>query len=92
VDIESTHALRRLALRGEITPQRGAAAIEALSAIPMVRYPHWTLLPRVWALRLTLTAYDAAYVALAETLGAPLLTRDTRLAGASGHSAVVELV
>jgi predicted nucleic acid-binding protein len=50
------------------------------------------LLPRVWELRNNLTAYDAVYVALAEALGAPLLTRDRRLAGAAGHRATVELV
>jgi predicted nucleic acid-binding protein len=48
-------------------------------------------LPRVWELRANLTAYDAAYVALAEALGAPLLTRDRRLARAAGHGARVEL-
>ena len=49
-------------------------------------------LPRVWELRHNLTAYDAVYVALAEALDAPLLTRDQRLAAAPGHHAVVELV
>ena len=58
----------------------------------MRRYPHDVLLPRVWELRTNLTAYDAVYVALAEALGAPLLTRDRRLAGAVGHRATVELV
>ena len=56
------------------------------------RYPHKPLLPRVWQLRSSLTAYDAAYVALAELLNAPLLTRDGRLARATGHQAKVELV
>jgi predicted nucleic acid-binding protein len=49
-------------------------------------------LPRIWSLRNNLTAYDAAYVALAEALGAPLLTRDRRLAASSGHCAQIELV
>ena len=56
------------------------------------RYPHDFLLPRIWELRNNLTAYDATYVALAEALEAPLLTRDRRLAGASGHRAPIELV
>src|SRR6267142_1577542 len=56
------------------------------------RYPHDFLLPRVWDLRNNLTAYDAVYVALAEALDAPLLTRDQRLAAAAGHHARVELV
>jgi predicted nucleic acid-binding protein len=49
-------------------------------------------LPRIWDLRNNLTAYDASYVALAEALDAPLLTRDRRLAGAAGHRAQIELV
>jgi predicted nucleic acid-binding protein len=60
--------------------------------IPMQRHPHDWLLPRVWALRNNLTAYDALYVALAEALGAPLVTRDRRLAAAPGHQARIELV
>ena len=59
---------------------------------PLRRYPHDFLLPRVWELRSNLTVYDAVYVALAEALGAPLLTRDRRLAAAPGHHAQVELV
>jgi predicted nucleic acid-binding protein len=54
--------------------------------------PHDLLLPRIWALRQNLTAYAAAYVALAEALGATLLTRDARLLRASGHAAHVEVV
>ena len=50
------------------------------------------LLWRIWSLRNALTAYDAAYVALAEALDAPLLTRDRRLAASSGHRAKVEFV
>jgi predicted nucleic acid-binding protein len=49
-------------------------------------------LPRIWDLRNNLTAYDAAYVALAEALDMPLLTRDRRLASAPGHRAQIELV
>lgn len=49
------------------------------------------MLPRIWELRNNLTAYDAAYVALAEALEAPLLTRDRRLAAAAGHRARIEL-
>ena len=59
---------------------------------PLTRYPHDVLLERVWELRHNLTAYDAAYVALAEALDATLLTRDRRLATASGHRARVDLV
>ena len=49
-------------------------------------------LPRIWDLRHNLTAYDAAYVALAELLDAPILTRDRRLVTAAGHRAQIELV
>jgi len=55
------------------------------------RYSHEFLLPRVWELRHNLTAYDAIYVALAEALDAPLLTRDARMAEAVGHRATVQL-
>lgn len=58
----------------------------------MQRYPHAGLLHRVWALRNNLTAYDAIYVALAEVVEVPLLTRDRRLASAPGHTATVEVV
>ena len=57
-----------------------------------MRYPHAPLLCRIWDLRSNLTAYDAAYVALAEALRARLLTADTRLAEAPGHHAEIELV
>ena len=56
------------------------------------RYPHDFLLGRMWQLRNNLTACDAACVALAEALGIPLLTRDRRLAAATGHGAKVEVV
>jgi predicted nucleic acid-binding protein len=62
-----------------------------LSDLPLSRYPHDVLLPRVWELRHNLTAYDAVYVALAEALDAPLLTCDRRLAAARGHHARVDL-
>ena len=56
-----------------------------------MRYPHAVLLDRIWQLRNNLSAYDAAYVALAENLGAALCTRDARLKSAPGHSAQVEV-
>ncbi len=58
----------------------------------MQRYAHDFLLPRVWQLRNTITAYDAVYMALADALDAALLTRDQRLAGATGHHARVVVV
>ena len=67
-------------------------ALGDLADFPMRRYPHDFLLQRVWDLRHNLTAYDAVYVALAEALDATLLTRDRRLAAASGHRARIEMV
>jgi predicted nucleic acid-binding protein len=92
LDIEVAQVIRRYAANGEIHGDRGRAALADLSDFPMQRYPHDFLLPRIWELRSNLTAYDAAYVALAEALDAPLLTRDRKLAGATGHHARVELV
>jgi predicted nucleic acid-binding protein len=92
IDIEFAQAIRRYAAKGDIGVERGRAALIALADLPLHRYPHDILLPRVWQLRDNLTAYDAAYVALAEALDAPLLTRDRRLAAAAGHRARVELV
>lgn len=92
LDIEVAHALRRHAANGTMDGERGLAALSDFSDFPLRRYPHTVFLPRIWELRNNLTAYDAAYVALAETLDAPLLTRDRRLAAAAGHYARVELV
>jgi predicted nucleic acid-binding protein len=68
--------LRRYASRGDISAARGAEALADLAALPLNRYPHDVLLTRIWELRENLTAYEGAYVALAEVLGAPLVTRD----------------
>jgi len=92
IDVEVAHVLRRYASAGEISGLRGREALTDLADFPLLRYPHHILLPRVWALRNNLTAYDAVYVALAEALGARLLTRDQRLAAAAGHRARIELV
>ena len=92
LDVEVAQVIRRYAASGEIDSARGRAALADLTDFPLRRYPHELLLPRVWDLRNNLTAYDAVYVALAEALDAPLLTRDQRLAAAAGHHAKVELV
>ena len=92
LDIEVVQVLRRYCATGEIDGGRGEQAILDLTDLPLTRYPHDILLPRVWELRHNLTAYDAVYVALAEALDAPLITRDARLASAPGHSAKVELL
>jgi predicted nucleic acid-binding protein len=91
LDVEVAQVVRRYAAKGEIEVERGQAALADLADFPLRRYPHDFLLPRIWDLRNNLTAYDAAYVALAEALDAPLLTRDRRLAGSAGHHARIEL-
>jgi len=91
LDIEVAQVLRRFVRRGELSPERARQALEDLAALPLERYSHEQLLPRVWRLRDNLSAYDAAYVALAEILGAALLTRDSRISRAPGHIAQVEV-
>ena len=92
MDVEVAHGIRRYVLRGTVTPERGSQAVTDLGNLAVTRYPHDVLLGRIWGLRANLTAYDAAYIALAEALGAPLVTRDRRLASVKGHRAKVELV
>jgi predicted nucleic acid-binding protein len=89
LDLEVVHALRRYAAAGTIDTPRGLEAIHDLTSWPLTRYPHDLLLSRIWALRHNLTAYDAAYVALAETLEVTLVTCDARLAASSGHRATI---
>jgi predicted nucleic acid-binding protein len=92
LDIEVAQVLRRYALAGELDAVRGREALEDLADLRLTRYPHDVLLRRIWELRRNLTAYDAAYVALAEALGAPLVTRDAALASPGTHRARIELV
>ena len=92
LDVEVAQVIRRYAANREIDAERGRAALADLADFPLRRYPHDFLLPRIWDLRNNLTAYDATYVALAEALDAPLLTRDRRLGAAAGHRARIELV
>ena len=92
LDVEVAQVLRRYALGGDVEAERCRAALEDLAALPLSRYPHDFLMMRVWDLRANMSAYDAVYVALAEALDAPLLTRDRRLAKAPRHRARVELI
>ena len=91
LDVEFQHALRRLALSGAISDDRATDARADFVDLAIVRYPHVSLADRMWELRHNMTAYDAAFVVLAEVLGAPLVTCDTRLARAPGHGAEVEV-
>ncbi|NIM96818.1 MAG: PIN domain-containing protein [Proteobacteria bacterium] len=92
LDLEVAQVLRRYAVSESMKPERGLEALADLADLPITRYPHDIFLPRIWELRHNMTAYDAAYVALAEALPALLLTRDARLASASGHEAAIGLI
>lgn len=92
LEVEVAQVLRRYRLSGDLTEARGREALEDLIDLPLVRYPHRDFLERMWALRASLTAYDAAYVALAEALEAPLLTSDGKLSRSHGHVAQIEYV
>ena len=92
LDLEVAQVLRRYYASGDVDSERGQEAISDLADFPITRYPHDLFLPRIWQLRHNMTAYDAVYVALAELLPAPLITRDARLASTPGHTAVIELI
>jgi predicted nucleic acid-binding protein len=92
LDVEIMQALRRLTLLKDITPERAALVLEDLSQVLIERHQHQPLLQRMWELRDALTAYDAAYVTLAEAISAPLVTCDAKLARAHGHRARIELI
>ncbi|MFG1691179.1 type II toxin-antitoxin system VapC family toxin [Gemmatimonadota bacterium] len=81
-DVEVTAALRRGILLGELAVPRAEQALAAYLDLPLTRHGHQTLLPRILGLRANFSSYDAAYVALAEKLEAPILTADERLARA----------
>lgn len=83
LDVEVLQALRKLELKGAVPASR-SDLVESLRALRIRRYPHSSLLDGSWALRTHVTAYDAAYVELARQLDATLITRDTRLARATG--------
>jgi predicted nucleic acid-binding protein len=92
IDIEVSQTLRRLVILKEITAARGKQALEDHVALHIKRAEHKDLLERVWSLRDSITAYDAAYVVLAEILDCPLLTCDAKLARSHGHRARIELI
>ena len=97
LDIEVAHVLRRYAAAGEIADRAAERALQALADLDVVRYTHELLLPLVWTLRHNLTAYGAAFVALAAVLEAPLVTLDERIARApwprlAGRRVEVDLI
>jgi predicted nucleic acid-binding protein len=92
LDLEVLSVLRRAVRARRLDRRRSGQALGDLLALPLTRVSHGPLLPRVWELRDNLTAYDAAYVALAEAAGCSLLTADRGLQRAAGISCEIELL
>jgi predicted nucleic acid-binding protein len=92
VDVETVAVLRKRWLAGSITDARFAAAVDDLSDLDLDRYPALRFMRRAWELRANVTAYDAAYVALAEVLGCELWTADQRLAKAPGPTCAIRVL
>jgi predicted nucleic acid-binding protein len=88
-DVEVLQVLRRYARTGSMGAARARQALQDYSDMPLARYPHAPLLLRMWQLRQNASAYDAAYIALAEALDAPLVTCDRALGSMPGHRATV---
>ena len=92
LDVEVVSAWRRHAADGALDERRMQLARDDLRSLPIRRVPHLPLLERCWELRANLTTYDAAYVALAELIDAPLVTLDARLAEAPGPTCSIEVL
>ncbi|MFM7045946.1 MAG: type II toxin-antitoxin system VapC family toxin [Ilumatobacteraceae bacterium] len=92
VDVETVAVLRRRWRAGDLTARRFRAAIDDLLALPIDRFPTGALMIRAYDLRANVTPYDAAYVALAETLDCSLVTADARLSRAPGLRCRVEVL
>jgi len=90
LDLEVAQVLRRLVREGAVSGPRAEQAIQDLFDLRVTRYPHFIFLPHIWRIRDNFSAYDAAYVALADKLGATLITRDTRLASAAARLLSIE--
>jgi len=84
VDVEAVSVLRKRWLAGDLPAHRFRSAVDDLNDLPLDRYPAYPLMRRAYELRANVSAYDSAYVALAEVLDCPLVTVDERLARASG--------
>jgi predicted nucleic acid-binding protein len=91
LDAEVLSALRKGWLRGLVSAERAQAALDDLADLPIERHAHELLLERAWVLKQAVSACDALYLALAELLEAPLVTRDARLTRCAGHGATVLL-
>lgn len=91
LDLEVTQVFRRLTRQGAITETRAAEALQDLQDLRISLYAHTMLLLQIWQLRHNFSAYDAAYLVLAESLGATLITCDNNLASAAGQIAAIEV-
>jgi predicted nucleic acid-binding protein len=92
IDAEVLSVLRRLVLAGRLTEQHALSALTTSQQLGLRRHASRHLWPRAWELRSNLTAYGALYVALAEQLGATLLTADARAARAPDLQCSVEVM
>jgi predicted nucleic acid-binding protein len=92
VDLEVVSVWRRQVSAGAMDERRAVLALADLGTLPLRRTPHRPFLARCWELRHDLAIYDAAYVAVAEALGVPLLTGDARLARATGPTCTIEVL
>lgn len=92
LDAEVGQALRRFVLRREMSFARAQASLDDLADLPLRRFPHTALLSRAFVLRANVTVYDGMYLALAEALGAPLISCDAALRNVPGCTATVEFV
>lgn len=92
LDVEVAQVIRRFWRAREISAARGSEAIEDLADLPIERIGHTPLVGRIWQLRNNVTAYDAAYLAVAESLNATLVTHDKALLHVPGSWALVEVV
>jgi len=92
IDLEVLQTLRRFLRQGQIDETRAENAIRNFDDLAIEKFSHTPLQMRIWSLRDNLTAYDAAYFALAELLDAPLWTRDEKFHSVPGHAARIEVL
>ncbi|HUZ10392.1 MAG TPA: type II toxin-antitoxin system VapC family toxin [Acidimicrobiales bacterium] len=92
VDVETVAVLRKRWIAGTLAARRFAAAVDDLADLPLTRYPTLPFMRRAYDLRSTVTAYDAAYVALAEALDCELITADDRLSKAPGVRCAIRVL
>jgi predicted nucleic acid-binding protein len=92
LDVEIANGLRRLVRRREVLPERAELALETLALLRIIRHPHLPLVNRVWKLRDNFTAYDAVYLALAESLDAVVVTCDARFGAAPSLPTRIEVI